>query len=94
MLVAQMGSGANSGELQQKLMALKQSAAANKQRLHHYTWVETQQITLKGEQKPERVFQCQYGANGQVMKTPMGAQPQQQQKGGLRGRIVEKKRKR
>ena len=44
---AQMGSGSNS-ELQQKLMALKQSAAQNKQRLHQYQWVETQQITLKG----------------------------------------------
>ncbi|MGC2109175.1 MAG: hypothetical protein WA655_06630 [Candidatus Korobacteraceae bacterium] len=87
---AQMGSGSNA-ELQQKLMALKQSAAENKQRLHHYTWVETQQITLKGEQKPERVFQCSYGPNGQVQKVPMGAPPQSADKRGLRGRIVEKK---
>jgi hypothetical protein len=89
--IAQMGSG-TSGELQQKLMALKQSAAENKQRLHHYQWVETQQITLKGEQKPERVFQCSYGPNGQVQKVPLGAPPQQSSdKRGLRGRIVEKK---
>ncbi len=89
---AQMGGG-GSPELQQKLAALKQSAAANKQRLHHYQWVETQQITLKGEQKPERVFECQYGPNGQVVKTPMGAPPQQNERQGgkLRQRIVEKK---
>jgi hypothetical protein len=73
------------------MMALKQSAAENKQRLHHYQWIETQQIALKGEQKPERVFQCSYGPNGQVQKIPMGAQPQQPQQKGIRGRIVEKK---
>lgn len=90
--VAQMGAGASSGELQQKLAALKQSAAANKQKLHQYQWVETQQITLKGEQKPERVFQCSYGPDGQVQKAPMGAQQQPQQQGGrLRQRMVEKK---
>lgn len=88
--VAQMGSGSNA-ELQQKLMALKQSAAENKQRLHQYQWVETQQITLKGEQKPERVFQCSYGPNGQVQKVPMGAPPQSADKRGLRGRVIEKK---
>ena len=85
-----MGAG-SSNELQQKLMAMKQAAAANKQRLKQYQWVETSQITLKGEQKPERVYQCSYGPNGQVQKVPMGAQPQQQQQRGLRGRVVEKK---
>lgn len=92
---AQMGSGAGN-DMQQKLAALKQSAAANKQKLSQYQWVETQQITLKGEQKPERVFQCTYGPNGQVQKVPLGAQPQEQQSGRRRGgalrqHIVEKK---
>ena len=90
---AQMASGQN-GEMQQKLAALKESMAENKQKLHQYQWVETQQITFKGEQKPERVFQCSYGPNGQVQKIPMGNQPQQQQgrQGGrLRERVVEKK---
>jgi hypothetical protein len=89
--LAQAGAGANP-ELQQKLMALKQAAAENKQKLHQYQWVETTQITLKGEQKPERVYQCSYGPDGQVQKVPLGAPPQQQQQGGrLRQRIVEKK---
>lgn len=87
---AQMGSG-SSNEMQQKLMALKQSAAENKQKLHHYQWVETSQITLKGEQKPQKVYQCSYGPNGQVQKILMGAPPEQDNKRGLRGRIVEKK---
>jgi len=88
--VAQMGAG-SSNELQQKLMAMKQAAAANKQRLMQYQWVDTSQITLKGEQKPEKVYQCSYGPNGQVQKIPMGAPQQQQEKRGLRGRVVEKK---
>lgn len=89
--VAQMGGGAANPELQQKLIALKQSAAANKQRLHHYQWNETQQITLKGEQKPQRVFQCSYGPNGQVQKIPMGEQQAPPDKRGIRGRVIEKK---
>ena len=91
---AQMAGGSNP-EMQQKIAALKQSMAANKQKLHQYQWVETQQITFKGEQKPERVFQCSYGPSGQVQKIPLGNQPQQQQggrQGGrLRERVVEKK---
>lgn len=92
-LFAQMGAGGAGGnsELQQKLQAMRQAAAQNKQQLRHYQWTETQQVTLKGSQKPERVFQCSYGPDGQVQKIPMGAQPQQQQQKGIRGRIVEKK---
>lgn len=89
---AQMAAGGNSSEMQQKVMALKQSAAANKQRLHQYQWIETSQITLKGEQKPEKVYQCSYGPDGQVQKIPMGAPQEQQQSGGrLKRHIVEKK---
>lgn len=87
---AQMGAG-SSDELQQKLMAMKQAAAANKQRLMQYQWIETSQITLKGEQKPEKVYQCSYGPGGQVQKIPMGAQQAPPQQKGIRGRIVEKK---
>ena len=89
--LAQMGGGASNPEMQQKLAALKQSMAANKQKLRQYQWVETQQIALKGEQKPQRVFQCSYGPNGQVQKIPMGEQQAPPEKKGLRGRIVEKK---
>ncbi len=88
---AQMGGGGANPEMQQKLAALKQSAAENKQRLHHYQWTETQQLVLKGEAKPQKVFQCSYGPNGQVQKIPMGEQQAPPDKRGIRGRIVEKK---
>ncbi len=82
---------AQNSDLQEKLAALKQSTAENQQRLHQYQWVETQQLTLKGEPKPPKQFQCQYGPDGQVVKTPIGQQPQpQQQSGGRGGRMKER----
>jgi hypothetical protein len=85
-----MGQAAGA-ELQQKLAALKQSAAANQQRLHKYQWTEVQQVTYKGDTKPEQQFMCQYGPDGKVQKFPMG--PQQQPSGGkLKQRMVEKKK--
>ena len=39
-------------ELQEKVAAVKQAAAENKQKLQQYTWVETIQLTLKGDPKP------------------------------------------
>jgi len=78
-------------ELQQKLAVLKQSAAANQQKLRKYQWTEVQQLTLKGETKPQQQFMCQYGPDGKVEKYPMG--PQQQPSGGkLKQRLIEKKK--
>src|SRR5215468_8560290 len=84
---------------QEKIAALKESAAQNKQRLMHYQWTETQQVAYKGEPKGSKQFLCQYGPNGQVNKTPIeqpGSQDAQQQQGGRRGRlkehVVEKKK--
>ncbi len=82
------------GELQQKLAAVKQAAAANQQALHHYTWVETTQVSLKGEVKSVKQSSCLYGPDGKVQKTPMASpEPQQQPSGGrLKQRMIEKKK--
>ena len=48
-------------ELQEKLAAVKQAAAENKQKLRQYQWVETTQLTLKGDAKPPTKNSCQYG---------------------------------
>ena len=88
--LAQASGGANP-ELQQKFAALKQSAAANQQKLHKYQWTEIQQVTYKGDQKPQQQFMCQYGPDGKVQKFPMG--PQQQPSGGrLKQRMIAKKK--
>jgi len=79
-------------DLQQKVAALKQATAENKQRLHQYQWTETVQLTLKGDPKPPKQNLCQYGPDGQVQKTPIGDQQPQQPSGGrFKQRIVEKK---
>jgi hypothetical protein len=83
--------GAMSAELKQKIAALKQSTAANRQKLRKYQWTEVQQMTLKGETKPQQQFLCQYGADGQVEKYPMG--PQEQPSGGrLKQKMIAKKK--
>ncbi len=79
-------------ELQEKLAAVKQAAAENKQRLQQYQWIETTQLTLKGDQKPPTQNLCQYGPDGQVQKTPIGPPPQQPSGGRMKQRIVEKKK--
>lgn len=86
---AQTGGGR--AELEQKLAALKQSIAANQQKLRKYQWTEVQQVTYKGEAKPERQFMCQYGPDGKVQKFPIGEQPQVSG-GKIKQRVVAKKK--
>jgi len=89
--VLALASGGANPELQQKFAALKQSAAANQQKLHKYQWTEIRQVTYKGDQKPQQQFMCQYGPDGKVQKFPMG--PQQQPSGGkIKQRMIEKKK--
>jgi hypothetical protein len=83
---------AQDGALQQKLAAVKQSVADNKQRLQHYQWIETTQLTLKGDAKPPSKNLCQYGPDGQVQKTPIGPPPPPPSDGRLKQRIIEKKK--
>jgi hypothetical protein len=79
-------------ELAQKFAAIKESAAENQQRLHQYQWIETNQLTLKGEPKPPKQSLCQYGPDGQIQKTPIAQPGQQPEQGGrLKQRIVRKK---
>jgi hypothetical protein len=82
---------AGGAELKEKFAALKQSAAANQQKLHKYQWTEIQQVTYKGEQKPQQQFMCQYGPDGKVQKYPMGPQPQPSG-GKLKQRMIQKKK--
>ena len=79
-------------ELQEKLAAVKAVAAQNKQQLHQYQWMETTQLTLKGDQKPPTENSCQYGPDGQVQKTPIGPPPEQPSGGRMKERIIEKKK--
>src|SRR5580693_4444228 len=91
-LAASVAAIAQNGELQQKLAAVKQAAAENKQQLRQYQWTETTQLTLKGDPKPASEKLCQYGPDGQVQKNPIGPPPQQPSGGRLKQRVIEKKK--
>jgi len=78
--------------LQEKFAATKQAAAESQQKLRQYQWIETTQVTLKGDQKPATKNLCRYGPDGQVQKTAIGAPPQQPSGGRVKQRIVEKKK--
>jgi len=91
-LVATIPALPQNPELQEKLAAVKAVAAENKQQLRQYQWIETTQLTLKGDQKPPTQNSCQYGPDGQVQKTPIGPPPEQPSGGRLKERIIEKKK--
>jgi len=90
--IAQIGGGTGGGELQQKMAAVKQSAAENQQKLHNYQWTETTQLTLKGEPKPPTQSMCQYGPDGKVQKTEMGPPPEPPSGGRMKQRVIKKKK--
>ena len=79
-------------ELQQKLTAVKQAAAENKQRLQQYQWIETTQLTLKGDAKPATKNSCMYGPDGKVQKTMIGTPPEQPSGGRMKQKIIAKKK--
>jgi hypothetical protein len=78
-------------DLQQKLAAGKQAAAANQQALRSYTWLEKVELSLKGEVKGTKVSSCRYGPDGKIQKTPVVEPPPPEKKRGLRGKAVAKK---
>ena len=82
---------AQAPDLQQKLAAAKQSAAANQKALRSYSWLEKSELSLKGEVKSTKVDMCKYGPDGKVQKTPVVEPPPPQKKGGLRGKAIAKK---
>jgi hypothetical protein len=91
-LVATFPLFAQNSALQEKLAAVKQAMAENTQKLHQYQWIETTQLTLKGDPKPPKQDSCQYGPDGKVQKTPIGPPPEEPGGGRLKQRIIEKKK--
>jgi len=67
---------AGKAAVQAKVAELKQSLAANQKALQQYTWVETTEISMKGEVKKTEKKECRYGTDGKVIKTELaGAAP-------------------
>src|SRR5258708_4425150 len=66
--------------------AAEEAVAHNQAALRQYTWIQTTQISLKGEVKATKVESVLYGPEGQQQKTVISA-PQPKQEPGIRGRI-------
>ena len=62
---------AGKAAVQAKVAELKQSLAANQKALQQYTWVETTEISMKGEVKKTEKKECRYGTDGKVIKTDL-----------------------
>lgn len=91
-LWSQEQDGGGKQALQQRVAELKQTMAANRTALQKYQWIETVQVSLKGENKRTEQNGCHYGPDGKVVKTAMGApQAPKEAPRGLRGRVVKKK---
>jgi hypothetical protein len=91
-LVAIAPTIAQNPELQEKMAAVKQNVAENKQRLQQYQWTETTQLTLKGDPKPSSTNLCRYGPNGEVQKTLVGLPPEPPSGGRMKQKIIAKKK--
>jgi hypothetical protein len=78
---------AQSQQMEEKLMALKENQATNKQKLAQYTWQETETISVKGSVKDTKVYQVQMGPDGKPQKTEVN--DQQAQQSGRQGRLKE-----
>ena len=91
-LLATFPALAQNPELQEKLAAVKQAAAENKQKLREYHWIETTQLTLKGDPKPPTRNSCVYGPDGKVQKTMIGAPPPPPSGGRVKQKVIAKKK--
>jgi hypothetical protein len=91
--LASLRAVAQNPDLQEKLAAVKESAAKNKQMLAQYTWQEKQSTALKGDVKSEKLFQVRLGPDGKPQKTETIGTPQSSGGDhGIRGHIKEKKK--
>ncbi len=80
---------AQNPQLEEKVMALKQSLTANKQAMAQYTWQEVETISIKGEVKDTKTYQVQMGPNGQPQKTEVSNDPAAHgREGRLKKRVV------
>ena len=78
---------AQSQQVEQKIMAIKQAQDANKAKLAQYTWTETESIGIKGDVKDTKTYQVQM-VNGKPQKTLVN--DQKAQSGGREGRVKER----
>jgi hypothetical protein len=70
---------------------IQESAAANKERLAHYTWQEQQTVSLKGDVKNQTLYQVRNGPDGKPQKTDLSPPPPPPSGGRMKKHVIEKK---
>jgi hypothetical protein len=75
---------------QERVFQIKSILVASKQALMQYQWIETQTLSLNGEQKSQTVNRCYYGPDGTVQKMQLSTTPPAPKKPGIRGEIQAK----
>lgn len=83
---------AQNPQVQERLAAIKEASAQNKQALAQYTWQEQDTISIKGEVKKQEFYQVRVGPDGKSQKMPLTSpQPaQSSESGGRHGHLKEK----
>ena len=83
---------AQNPELQQKIADLKAAAAANKQALAQYTYVQTTTVSIKGDVRKVSHDQVVTGPDGKPQKTSLDPPPAPPSGGRVKQRIVQNKK--
>jgi len=76
-------------QLQEGLADIKQAARANRETLARYTWQEQQTIIMKNEERSQKLFQVQVGADGKLKKILLRDHPSSS-KNGMGGSLKER----
>lgn len=87
-----LGGSQDPQEVQTRVGEVKKAIAENQARLKTYQWVETTELSLKGEVKKRDQKECRFGPDGKARCVDIGtpAEPKKPPR-GLKGKVVEKK---
>jgi hypothetical protein len=82
---------AQSQDMKAMAQQFGEGVKANAQALRMYSWKMRVTVTLKGDEKPAKLFAMRFGADGTIEKTEMTPPPPPDDTPGLKGRIKRKK---
>jgi hypothetical protein len=82
---------AQSSDMKAMAQSFGQGAKANAQALRMYAWQMRVAVTLKGDEKPAKLFAMRFGEDGAIEKTALTPAAPPDETPGLKGRIKRKK---
>jgi hypothetical protein len=75
----------------ERVAAIKQWLGESKAHLKNYQWIETTEVSYKGEVKSTKANSCFYDVTGALQKVQMSASAPPKKKPGIRGAIAKDK---